>query len=132
MLPTTRKLPVPKAPAVTQTVAPEELVARLNQRWDALETLTATVEIQASVIKSKEGVAKDYTTIRGIILMRKPADAARLWAGSGHRHARLRHGQRRQELHSLHSLEEQGHQGLQLPEEKIGQPDGKHAAGILF
>jgi outer membrane lipoprotein-sorting protein len=72
LLPTTRKLPIPKAPMVTQTVAPEDLVARLNQRWAALNTLTATVEIQASVVKSKEGVAKDYTTIRGNILMRKP------------------------------------------------------------
>jgi outer membrane lipoprotein-sorting protein len=72
MLSTTRRLPVPKAPAITQTVAPEELVARLNQRWAALDSLNATVEIQASVMKSKEGLAKDYTTIRGIILMRKP------------------------------------------------------------
>lgn len=73
MLSTTRKLPVPRAPAITQTVAPEELVSRINQRWDALQTLNASVEIQASVTKSKEGVAKDYTTIRGIILIRKPA-----------------------------------------------------------
>jgi outer membrane lipoprotein-sorting protein len=73
MLVTKRRLPVPKAPAVTQTVAPEELVSRINQRWDALETLNASVEIQASVMKSKEGLARDYTTIRGIILIRKPA-----------------------------------------------------------
>jgi outer membrane lipoprotein-sorting protein len=73
LLRTTRRLPVPKAPAVTQTVAPEELVSRINQRWDALESLNATVEIQASVMKSKEGLARDYTTIRGIILIRKPA-----------------------------------------------------------
>jgi len=73
MLSTTRRLPVPKAPAITQTVAPEELVSRINQRWDAMETLITSVEIQASVMKSKEGLAKDYTTIRGIILIRKPA-----------------------------------------------------------
>jgi outer membrane lipoprotein-sorting protein len=69
---TTRRLPVPKAPAVVQTVTPEELVKRLNDRWDSLNTLNATVEIQASVLKSKEGVAKDYTSFRGHILMRKP------------------------------------------------------------
>jgi outer membrane lipoprotein-sorting protein len=73
MFVTTRKLPVPKAPAITRTVAPEELVSRVNQRWNALESLNASVEIQASVMKSKEGVAKDYTTIPGIILLRKPA-----------------------------------------------------------
>jgi outer membrane lipoprotein-sorting protein len=68
----TRKLPVPRAPSIVRTVAPEELVAQLNQRWAALNTVTATVEIQASVLKTKEGVAKDYTTVRGHILMRKP------------------------------------------------------------
>jgi hypothetical protein len=72
LLPTTRKLPIPKAPPSKQTVAPEELVARLNQRWAAVESLNASVEIQASVLKSNEGEAKDYPTIRGIILMLKP------------------------------------------------------------
>ena len=69
---TTRKLPIPKAPLVTQTATPEELVARLNQRWAALESLNVTVEMQASTLKSKEVVARDYTTFRGHILMRKP------------------------------------------------------------
>ena len=64
---------MPKAPSITQTVTPEELVSLLNRRWDGLNTLTATVEIQASVIRSKEGVAKDYPTLRGWILMRKPS-----------------------------------------------------------
>jgi len=69
---TTRRLPIPKMPSSVQTVTPDDLVARLNQRWDALDSLNATVEIQASVLKSKEGVAKDYTTFRGHILIRKP------------------------------------------------------------
>jgi outer membrane lipoprotein-sorting protein len=71
-LSTTRKLPVPKPPATVQSVTPSELVNRLDQRWGALDTLTAKVELQASVLHSKEGLAKDYTTIPGIILMRKP------------------------------------------------------------
>lgn len=69
---TTRKLPIPRAPSIVQTVTPSELVAQLDERWDALKSLNATVEIQASELKSKEGVAKDYTTFRGHILMRKP------------------------------------------------------------
>jgi len=73
LFPTIRKLPMPKAPMITRTVTPDVLVAGLNQRWDALKTLTATVEIQASVYKSKEGTAKDYPTLHGFILMRKPA-----------------------------------------------------------
>ena len=72
LISTTRRLPVPKAPLVVKTAAPDELVARLNQRWEALQSLNATVDIQASVLKRKEGMAKDYTTVRGIILMRKP------------------------------------------------------------
>ena len=69
---TTRKLPIPKVPEIVNTVTPEEMVAQLNDRWDKLQSLNATVEIQASTLKSKEGLARDYTTIRGLILMRKP------------------------------------------------------------
>jgi outer membrane lipoprotein-sorting protein len=69
---TTRKLPVPKPPAITQTVTPDELVARLDQRWAAIDSLNVTVEMQASVLKTKKGLATDYTTFRGHILIRKP------------------------------------------------------------
>jgi outer membrane lipoprotein-sorting protein len=69
---TTRKLPIPKAPLVTQTVAASELVDKLNARWAAMETLNATVDIKASQMKTSEGLAKDYTSFRGLILMRKP------------------------------------------------------------
>ena len=69
---TRRKLPVPKAPAVTQTVAPEDLVKKLNDRWDALKSLYAKVDVQASTMKAKEGVEKDYPAFPGIIQMRKP------------------------------------------------------------
>lgn len=69
---TTRHLPVPKAPAITQTIASNELVKHLNDRWDALHTLYAKVEIQASTMNSKQGVEKDYTTFPGIIMIRKP------------------------------------------------------------
>lgn len=69
---TTHKLPVPKPPVVTQTVTPSELVNQLNTRWQSINSLTAKVQIQLSVLKQKEGLAKDYTTIRGQIVMRKP------------------------------------------------------------
>ena len=69
---TTRKLPIPKAPSSVQTVSADELVNRLNKRWQALDSLYAKVEIQASVLRTKEGEAKDYTTIGGIIMIRKP------------------------------------------------------------
>ncbi len=69
---TTRRLPVPRPPSITQTVTPDQLVDRMNQRWNALHTMTAKVEIQASVLKSEKGMATDYTTIGGNILFSKP------------------------------------------------------------
>jgi outer membrane lipoprotein-sorting protein len=71
LLPTTRHLPVPR-PATAQSATPQELVNQLSQRWDALNTLTATVEIQATELKTTEGLAKDYPSCRGYIVMRKP------------------------------------------------------------
>jgi outer membrane lipoprotein-sorting protein len=69
---TTRRLPVPKAPTVTQTASPDELVQQLDDRWNKIESFYANVEIQASTLKTKDGVEKDYTTFPGIIMMRKP------------------------------------------------------------
>jgi len=69
---TTRKLPTPRSPQVVQTATGEELVEQINKRCDALHTLVATVEIQTSVTRQNEGIARDYTTIRGHILMRTP------------------------------------------------------------
>lgn len=69
---TTRKLPVPRSPQVTQTATGEELVQQLNKRWDALQSLNVRVQIQASVTNAKKSEATDFTSIRGIILMRKP------------------------------------------------------------
>jgi uncharacterized linocin/CFP29 family protein len=71
-IPTKRHLPVPKAPAIVQTATPDQLVEQLNQRWQAIQTLTATVEVYATETKSAEGVAIDIPSCRGYILMRKP------------------------------------------------------------
>jgi hypothetical protein len=71
---TTRKLPKPLAPEVVQTVLPQKLVDQMNARWDEIKTLQATVEIQFTQTKTQEGIAKDYTSFRAYILMRKPED----------------------------------------------------------
>jgi hypothetical protein len=71
-IPTKRHLPVPKAPAIVQTATPDQLVEQLNQHWDAIQTLTATVEVYATETKSSEGLAKDFPSCRGYILMRRP------------------------------------------------------------
>ncbi len=71
LLPTTRHLPVPKATTV-KSATPQELVNQINQSWDALHSMTAKVEIQATEFKTAEGLEKDEPTIRGIIVMGKP------------------------------------------------------------
>ena len=72
LLPTTRKLPIPKAPLLTRSVTPEDLVNGLNHRWDGISSLTAKVEFRATKSKIRDGVATDYPTVEGHILMRKP------------------------------------------------------------
>lgn len=69
---TTRKLPMPKAPSVTQTATAQELAIQLNDRWAKLNSLRADVQIQFTQIKTQQGVAKDYTSFPGIVLLRKP------------------------------------------------------------
>jgi outer membrane lipoprotein-sorting protein len=71
LLPTTRHLPLPR-PMTVQSATPRELVNQINQRWDALNNMTAKVEIQATERKTAEGLEKDEPTIRGFIVMRKP------------------------------------------------------------
>lgn len=72
LVPSKRKLPVPKAPAVVQTVTPEQLVARLNQRWESLQALTATAEILATEYKTAEGVANAQPGFRAWVVIAKP------------------------------------------------------------
>jgi len=72
MLISKRKLPVPIAPPSVQTASASDLVARLNDQWDKFQSLTASVDIQASHLKAKEGVATDYPSFRANLLLRKP------------------------------------------------------------
>ena len=67
-----RKLLVPVAPATVQTASADQLVAELNQSWDKFQSLTATVDILASHLKTKEGIATDYPNFRVNLLLRKP------------------------------------------------------------
>ena len=72
LLTSKRKLPVPVAPSIVQTVTGEELVGRLNDQWSKFETMTAKVDIQASHLQVKQGEATDYPTFRSVLLLRKP------------------------------------------------------------
>jgi hypothetical protein len=72
LFPTTRHLPVPKAPAIVQTVTPEQLVAQLDDHWNGFDNLTATVDIQATELKSAEGVEKAFPSAKSFIVIGKP------------------------------------------------------------
>lgn len=72
LFPTTRHLPVPKAPALVQTATPQQLVAQLDQHWNGLNSLTAKVEIYATVTNTEQGLAKDYPSCTGYIIIGKP------------------------------------------------------------
>jgi len=65
-LPTKRHLPVPIAPPSVQTLSPEELVKLVNQRWDALNTLTVTAQVTA------HNKTNDYPSFRCNVVMEKP------------------------------------------------------------
>jgi|SRR5579863_9078741 len=72
LIPMKRHLPVPKAPPSVETATPEQLVAQLNQRWNSFENLTAEVQITLTLTKPQEGLATDYPSCRGWIVMQKP------------------------------------------------------------
>jgi outer membrane lipoprotein-sorting protein len=73
LFPTTRHLPALR-PATVNSATPQELVSQIDQRWDGLKTMTATVEIQATEYKTAEGVqtVEDFPSCHANILMRKP------------------------------------------------------------
>jgi outer membrane lipoprotein-sorting protein len=67
-----RKLLVPIEPASVQTATAAQLAAQLNDQWSKFQSLTATVDVLASHLKTKEGVANDFPTFRVNLLLRKP------------------------------------------------------------
>jgi hypothetical protein len=51
----------------------EDLAARIQQRYESIETLSATVDLEPSLISASRGEIADYKDVRGFILVRKPA-----------------------------------------------------------
>ncbi len=68
----TRKLPQPKMPSVVLSADVQQLVSTINKQYDAIQSLSATVEFQASVGGEQKGKITDYTSVKGYILLRKP------------------------------------------------------------
>jgi outer membrane lipoprotein-sorting protein len=68
----TRILEKPQAPTVVMTASAQQLIQQLDQRYDVIHSLLATVLIQASVGGAVKGKETDYTSIHGYILLRQP------------------------------------------------------------
>ena len=68
----TRKLQQPKLAGVAMDADAVQLVEAINQRYDQVNNLTATVDFAASVGGAHKGQETDYTSIRGYIIFQKP------------------------------------------------------------
>jgi outer membrane lipoprotein-sorting protein len=68
----TRKLQTPQAPTTVQNADAAELAGRIKQAYDSIHSLSATVDLQASVGGTRKGSVTEYTSFRGFILVRKP------------------------------------------------------------
>ncbi len=68
----TRILEKPLPASVVTTASAEQLIQLINQQYDSIHTLSATVYIQASVGGASKGQVTDYTSVRGFIRLRKP------------------------------------------------------------
>jgi outer membrane lipoprotein-sorting protein len=69
---TTHKVQQAKMPAIVMTATADELIAKLNEQYDAINSITAWVEFRASTGGPRQGKEKTYTSFSGNILMRKP------------------------------------------------------------
>ncbi len=58
---------------VTLNASLDQLVKQVDERYDAIQSLNATVDIAASFYDTGKGQEKDFPDTRGYILLRKPA-----------------------------------------------------------
>ncbi len=68
----TRILERPQQPTVVLSSNAQQLISGLNEHYDAIHSMNATVLIQASVGGASKGKITDYTSLRGYILLRQP------------------------------------------------------------
>lgn len=69
----TRILERPQAPQVVMSATADQLIHSVDQRYGAIQSMNATVLIRASVGGANRGKVTDYTSLRGYILLRRPA-----------------------------------------------------------
>jgi outer membrane lipoprotein-sorting protein len=68
----TRKLETVKPSGVVITADAAQLAGSINRTYNSIQSLSATVDLQASVGGTQKGSVTDYSSFRGFILIRKP------------------------------------------------------------
>jgi outer membrane lipoprotein-sorting protein len=68
----TRTVKQAKVPSVIKTATAEGLIDDVNEQCQAIQSLSATVEFQATEGGPRKGKEKTYTSFSGYILLRKP------------------------------------------------------------
>jgi outer membrane lipoprotein-sorting protein len=68
----TRLLERPQKPSIVLSSNAEQLIESLDERYDAIHSMSATVLIRASVGGASKGKVTDYTSLRGYVLLRQP------------------------------------------------------------
>jgi outer membrane lipoprotein-sorting protein len=68
----TRLLERPQQPTIVLSSNAQQLIESLNERYDAIHSMNATVLLRASVGGVSKGKVTDYTSLRGYILLRQP------------------------------------------------------------
>jgi outer membrane lipoprotein-sorting protein len=68
----TRTVKQAKMPGVIKSATAEQLVQSVNEQCQAIKSLSATVEFQATEGGPRKGKEKTYTSFSGYILLRKP------------------------------------------------------------
>jgi outer membrane lipoprotein-sorting protein len=68
----TRRIKQAKMPSVVMTATADDLVKAINDRCQAIHSLSATVVFKATVGGPRKGKEKTYTSFNGYILLRKP------------------------------------------------------------
>lgn len=69
----TRILERPQPAAVVMSASADQLIQSVDQRYDSIHSMNATVLIRASVGGASKGKVTDYTSLRGYILLRQPS-----------------------------------------------------------
>lgn len=69
----TTRVPAAAVPAPALEATLPDLLARLDNQSEKIQTLTATVDLQPTAGSVYSGVIKEYHDVRGFILLKKPA-----------------------------------------------------------